>query len=85
VGGRVTVLQESEVFWLSTVPADGRPHVTTLLAGWIDDELHFVTSDGEQKMRNLDGNPHCVLTTGHERGRIGTRRRGQGHSGASDR
>ena len=30
----VTVLQESEVFWLSTVPADGRPHVTTLLAGW---------------------------------------------------
>ena len=81
----VTVLQESEVFWLSTVPADGRPHVTTLLAGWIDDELHFVTSDGEQKMRNLDGNPHCVLTTGHERRRIGTRRRGQGHSGASDR
>lgn len=60
----VKLLQESEVFWLSTVRADGRPHVTTLLAGWIDDELHFVTGDGEQKMRNLDGNPHCVLTTG---------------------
>jgi nitroimidazol reductase NimA-like FMN-containing flavoprotein (pyridoxamine 5'-phosphate oxidase superfamily) len=44
--------------------SDGRPHVTPLVAVWLDGTLHFCTGPGEQKAVNLDGNPHVVLTTG---------------------
>ncbi|MGQ0803769.1 MAG: pyridoxamine 5'-phosphate oxidase family protein [Actinomycetota bacterium] len=57
-------LENAEVYWLSTVRADGRPHVTTLLAVWVDGALYFCTGPGEQKAKNIDGNPHCILTTG---------------------
>jgi nitroimidazol reductase NimA-like FMN-containing flavoprotein (pyridoxamine 5'-phosphate oxidase superfamily) len=57
-------LEEAELFWLSTVRPDGRPHVTPLLAVWLDDSLHFCTGPAERKARNLDHNPHCVLTSG---------------------
>lgn len=57
-------LELAEVFWLSTVRTDGRPHVTPLLAIWLDGALYFCTGSGEQKARNLADNPHCVLTTG---------------------
>src|SRR6266496_4340877 len=54
----------AELFWISTVRADGRPHVTPLVAVWLDGALHFSTGAGEQKALNLDGNPHVVLMTG---------------------
>lgn len=57
-------LQSAEVFWLSTVRPDGRPHVTPLLAVWLDDALHFCTGPDERKAHNLAHNPHCALTTG---------------------
>jgi hypothetical protein len=57
-------LSEAEVFWLSTVRPDGRPHVTPLLAAWNDDALYFTTGPEERKARNLEQNTHCVLTTG---------------------
>ena len=57
-------LEEAEVFWISTVRPDGRPHVTPLLAVWLDGALHFCTGADEQKARNLAGNPRCALTTG---------------------
>ncbi|MGW7369076.1 pyridoxamine 5'-phosphate oxidase family protein [Streptomyces sp. NPDC054841] len=60
----VTQLNESEIFWLSTVRPDGRPHVTPLMAVWLDDTLHFTTGEQERKARNLAANPHVVLTTG---------------------
>jgi general stress protein 26 len=60
----VGVLSESEMFWLSTVRRDGRPHVTPLPAIWFDGTLHFCTGDSEQKTRNLEHEPRCVLTTG---------------------
>src|SRR5439155_17155624 len=50
--------------WISTVRADGRPHVTPLVAVWLDGALHFCTGPTEQKARNLSGNPHVVVTTG---------------------
>jgi hypothetical protein len=31
------VLEGAELFWISTVRADGRPHVTPLVAVWLDD------------------------------------------------
>lgn len=60
----VEVLSASEMFWLSTVRRDGRPHVTPLPAIWLDGALHFCTGAGEQKAKNLASSPHCVLTTG---------------------
>ncbi len=58
------VLETAELFWLSTVRADGRPHVTPVVAVWYEGALHFTTADTEQKAINLRGNPHVVLTTG---------------------
>ncbi|RLL65687.1 pyridoxamine 5'-phosphate oxidase family protein [Streptomyces sp. Z26] len=60
-------LAAAQTYWLSTVRADGRPHVTTLLAVWHDDALHFCTGADEQKARNLAGNARCALTTGCNR------------------
>jgi general stress protein 26 len=58
------VLEEAELFWLSTVRADGRPHVTPLVAVWTEDRLHFCTGPEEQKTLNLTHHSHVVLTTG---------------------
>lgn len=58
------VLTNSEMFWLSTVRRDGRPHVTPLPAIWLDGTLYFCTGAHEQKSANLRANPSCVLTTG---------------------
>jgi general stress protein 26 len=57
-------LGAAQLFWISTVRADGRPHVTPLVAVWLDDALHFASGPEEQKAHNLAVNPHVVLTTG---------------------
>ena len=57
-------LADAEVYWLSTVRPDGRPHVTPLLGVWLEDALYFCTGSGERKAKNLSANRHCVLTTG---------------------
>ena len=57
-------LQKAEVFWLSTVRPDGRPHVTPLLAVWSTGALYFCTGAEERKAHNLQANTQCVLTTG---------------------
>jgi len=57
-------LQDAEIFWLSTVRPDGRPHVTPLIAVLLDGALHFCTGPDERKARNLEQNPNCILTTG---------------------
>src|SRR6202453_5171462 len=59
-----TALESAELFWISTVRADGRPHVTPLVAVWADSVLYFCTGGAEQKAVNLNANPHVVLTTG---------------------
>jgi general stress protein 26 len=58
------VLETAELFWISTVRADGRPHVTPLVAVWLDGVLYFHTGAQEQKFLNLRANPNVVLTTG---------------------
>lgn len=57
-------LEEAEMFWVSTVRPDGRPHVTPLVSVWLDGALYFCTGPDERKARNLAANPQCVLTTG---------------------
>ena len=58
------MLETAELFWISTVRADGRPHVTPLVAVWLDGAIYFSTGPTEQKAMNLRGNPHVILTTG---------------------
>jgi general stress protein 26 len=67
----VDVLSRSEMFWLSTVRGDGRPHVTPLPAIWLDGALHICTGAGEQKAKNLESDPRCILTTGTNQFRSG--------------
>ena len=57
-------LDEAEIYWLSSVRGDGRPHVTPVAAIWIDDAIVFGTGPDERKAMNLAANPHCVVTTG---------------------
>lgn len=61
------LLEAAELSWIATVRADGRPHVTPLVAVWVDGALYFHTGAEEQKFANLRANPHVVLTTGSGR------------------
>ena len=58
------VLGRAELFWISTVRGDNRPHVTPLVAVWHEDALHFATGPDEQKAVNLRSNRHVILTSG---------------------
>src|SRR5688500_7718499 len=58
------ILETAQLFWISTVRADGRPHVTPLVAVWLDGAIHFCTGAAEQKAVNLRRNRHVILTTG---------------------
>ena len=57
-------LEAAELFWISTVRRDGRPHVTPLVAVWLDEALHFCTGPTEQKALNLAHNRNVILLTG---------------------
>ena len=58
------MLADAAIYWISTVRADGRPHVTPVIAVWRDWALHVSTGPEEQKHRNLMSNPNVVVTTG---------------------
>ena len=57
-------LEQAELFWITTVRADGRPHMTPLVAVWDRDALYFCTGAQEQKAVNLRGNRQVILSTG---------------------
>jgi len=58
------LVEKAELFSISTVRGDGRPHVTPLVAVWLEDAIHFTTGPAEQKAVNLRANPNVILTTG---------------------
>jgi len=60
----LALLEQAELFWISTVRRDGRPHVVPLPAVWDDGALHFCTGPDEQKGVNLAADSRCALTTG---------------------
>src|SRR5262245_18503700 len=60
----VEQLEKAELFWLTTVRPDGRPHVTPLLALWLDGALYFSTGAEERKAKNIAHDTHCGMTTG---------------------
>ena len=61
------VLESAQVFWISTVRADGRPHVTPCAGVWVGGVLYFDTGITQQKAINLRVNRHVILTTGCNR------------------
>lgn len=65
------VLSQTEMFWLSTVRGGGRPHVTPLPAIWLEETLYFCAGSHEQKAKNLQANPGCVLAAGANQFRAG--------------
>jgi nitroimidazol reductase NimA-like FMN-containing flavoprotein (pyridoxamine 5'-phosphate oxidase superfamily) len=59
------VLDNAELYWLTTVRADGRPHVTPLIGVHEDGAVHFCTGLAEQKARNLEHSSKVAVTTGN--------------------
>lgn len=59
------VLEEAELYWLTTVRADRRPHVTPLIGVAANGAVHFCTGLDEQKARNLEHGAQVALTTGN--------------------
>ena len=57
-------LAAAELYWLTTLRADGRPHVTPLVGVWVDEGFVFCTGSEEQKARNLDHHGDVAVTTG---------------------
>jgi hypothetical protein len=51
------LLDQAELYWLTTVRSDGRPHVTPLVGIWSDGHFWFCTGVGEQKHLNLQRTP----------------------------
>ncbi|MCW2765426.1 MAG: hypothetical protein JWO11_1385 [Nocardioides sp.] len=66
------LLGRAELYWLTTVRADGRPHVTPLVGVWHDGAFAFCTGETEQKHRNLAAGPEVAVTTGTNTWRAGT-------------
>jgi general stress protein 26 len=59
------LLEHAELYWITTVRADGRPHVTPLIGVAHDGAVHFCTGLREQKYRNLEHSSLVALTTGN--------------------
>ena len=51
----------SRTTWLSTVNADGSPHVTAVGALWLDDTFWFQTGTSTRKGRNVARDPRCSV------------------------
>jgi nitroimidazol reductase NimA-like FMN-containing flavoprotein (pyridoxamine 5'-phosphate oxidase superfamily) len=48
-------------FWLSTVDADGKPHVTGIGAQHHEGRFYFTGSPQSRKVRNVERDPRCAL------------------------
>ena len=52
--------------WLTTINADGSPHVTGVGALWVDGSFWFETGERTRKGRNLARDPRCALSVAAE-------------------
>ena len=48
--------------WLTTVNADGSPHITPLGTEWVDGSYFFTTGQRSRKGRNVARDPRCALS-----------------------
>src|SRR3954447_8612020 len=58
------VLETAELYWLTTVRKDGRPHTTPLVGVWMDRSFVFCTGPTEQKAHNLEHLTALTVVTG---------------------
>jgi hypothetical protein len=54
--------KESATYWLATIGSNRRPHLVPVLAVWDDGRLFFSAGAMTRKARNLDHDPHCVIS-----------------------
>lgn len=47
--------------WLTTLNADGSPHMTAVGALWLDGAYWFQSGSGTRKARNVARDPRCVV------------------------
>jgi hypothetical protein len=66
------LLRDAELYWLTTIRSDGRPHIAPLVGVWQDDAMHFCTGPEEQKARNLAAHPEVAVATGTNTWAAGT-------------
>lgn len=50
-------------FWLTTVNADGRPHMVPVFAAWADSSFFVATKATARKTHDLQGDGRCVVAT----------------------
>jgi nitroimidazol reductase NimA-like FMN-containing flavoprotein (pyridoxamine 5'-phosphate oxidase superfamily) len=55
-------LETAEKYWVTTGHPDGRPHLRPVLAVWVDGALHFSSSPGSRKSRNLAVDPAIAVS-----------------------
>jgi hypothetical protein len=48
-------------FWLSTIDADGRPHMTAVGAFWVDGRYYFCGGPRSRKIRNIERDRRCAF------------------------
>ena len=58
------VLENAELYWLTTVRMDRRPHTVPLVGIWLDEAFVFCTGPTEQKYRNLEHGAMVTVVTG---------------------
>jgi general stress protein 26 len=66
------LLESAELYWLTTVRADGYPHTTPLVGVWHEGAFWFGTGRREQKHRNLSATAGVTVTTGANTWQAGT-------------
>jgi general stress protein 26 len=66
------LLESAELYWITTVRADGHPHTTPLVGVWHDGAFWFGTGRREQKHRNLSATGAVTVTTGANTWQTGT-------------
>jgi general stress protein 26 len=66
------LLEAAELYWITTVRANGHPHTTPLVGVWHDGAFWFCTGRQEQKHRNLSAAPAVTVTTGANTWQRGT-------------
>lgn len=55
-------------YWLSSIDADGAPHVTPVFAVWSGDAVCVASNPATRKSRNLLARPGCAVTG--DKGRV---------------
>jgi PPOX class probable F420-dependent enzyme len=58
------LLREESIVWLSTVRADGSPHLVPIWFSWDGEQLFIASKPEAVKVRNLRANPKLMVALG---------------------